>query len=545
LDKNTAIKNSIQFIDSIRYNDKIGNSYLYVWVNTINGTMIIDPSKPELNGKKVWNFKDKNGKYLFREMFKIAKIKGEGYVDYYWPKLGSKFSEWFPKISFVKYFPQWNWIIGSGFYMDDIDSAISAYRTRTKYNIIHTIVNSLIFGIIITIISGFMFFFIAFHITSHLKKLSELSIKLAEEEVTPELKLPYSANDEIGHLISNFNLFINESYKLIKFKKTIEDDINLEIVYKRISDLLHNEFKIDKFTLFEINNSKNSMKIVYNKGEFCCKQDIFLDISICRAARTAKIINSLENRKICTAFTCSDTCKHICIPLIVGGNVGNILQVIIDKDGFELKTINRLSKFLKEAAPVVETKRLLKQLKDTTLKDPLTTLYNRRFLDESAEMLVATILRRKSSVGILMCDIDYFKKVNDIYGHNVGDRVLKEFAKVLKNAIRESDIAVRFGGEEFLVLLQDVDQENAINIAEKIRKDVEQLEIKVSGTLLKKTVSIGVSVFPDNSNNIWKCIKFSDIALYKAKELGRNRVIRFEKSMWNEKEEDKTQFKKS
>jgi diguanylate cyclase (GGDEF)-like protein len=379
-----------------------------------------------------------------------------------------------------------------------------------------------------------IFFLIVFYITSHLKKISELSVKLTEEEVTPELKLPYSSNDEIGQLISNFNLFIDESYKLIKFKKTIEEDNNLETVYNRIFSLLNDEFNIENFNLFEVNNSKNSMKLIVSKGKLCCKQDIFLDINMCRAARTANIVNSFEDRKMCMSFTCFESHRYICVPLIVGGNVGNVLQLIYENENVDMKIISRLAKFLKEAAPVIEAKRLLEQLKDSTLKDPLTTLYNRRFLDESAEMLAASTLRRNSKAGILMCDIDFFKKVNDVYGHNIGDRVLKEVAKVLKNSVRASDIVVRFGGEEFLIILQDVDGESSVAIAEKIRSNVEQLEIRVSGHALKKTVSIGVSVFPDDAKSFWQCIKFSDVALYKAKKTGRNKVVRFEHSMWEE-----------
>ncbi len=537
IDEKTAQENSIKFIDSIRYVDKEGNSYGYIWLNTLDGVMILDPPKPELNGINVWDFRDKKGVYLFREMTDIINLKGEGFVNYCWSKLESKSSKkCFPKISFVKYFPQWQWIVGSGFYLDDIDRETVKYRQRIEKDILRTVVHSLIFGIVATTIAGFIFFLIVFYITSHLKKISELSVKLSEDEVTPDLKLPYSSNDEIGQLISNFNLFIDESYKLIKFKKTIEEDVNLDMVYNRITNLLTNEFNIKKFTLYEVNNSKNSMKPVKISGELCCKQEICIDMTICRAARTAHVIESAENKRLCMAFSCDDKYNYCCIPLIVGGNVGNVLQLLFEKHEHNFKDINRLKKFLNGAAPVIETKRLLEQLKDSTLKDPLTGLYNRRFLDESAEIFASSTVRRKSNAGILMCDIDFFKKVNDIYGHNVGDRVLKEVAQILKNSVRESDIVVRFGGEEFLVLLQDITEENAVLISEKIRKNVEAKEVHITGNIIKKTLSIGISIFPVDSEKFWQCIKYSDVALYKAKATGRNKVVRFEASMWKEEE---------
>ncbi|EDP73300.1 GGDEF domain-containing protein, partial [Hydrogenivirga sp. 128-5-R1-1] len=127
-------------------------------------------------------------------------------------------------------------------------------------------------------------------------------------------------------------------------------------------------------------------------------------------------------------------------------------------------------------------------------------------------------------------------QVNDEYGHDVGDKVLKEVANIIKNTIREADLAIRYGGEEFMVLLMDVNPEKAAEIAEKIRKRVENKVIAIGSITLRKTVSIGVSVFPVDSEHFWQCIKFADVALYKAKEEGRNKVVRFEKDMWQSEE---------
>jgi len=135
-----------------------------------------------------------------------------------------------------------------------------------------------------------------------------------------------------------------------------------------------------------------------------------------------------------------------------------------------------------------------------------------------------------------MVDVDFFKQVNDQYGHDVGDTVLKRVADILNKSVREADIVVRYGGEEFIVLLVDVEKGKSVEIAEKIRKKVENMVIHTDGVTLKKTVSIGVSEFPHDSDRFWQCIKFADIALYRAKETGRNKVVRFEKSMWEREE---------
>ena len=140
-------------------------------------------------------------------------------------------------------------------------------------------------------------------------------------------------------------------------------------------------------------------------------------------------------------------------------------------------------------------------------------------------------------MGILMCDIDFFKKVNDDYGHDVGDQILKTLAVILQNNLRSSDITIRFGGEEFLILITDCEKIMPAMLAEKIRHAVEEHVFRVNNITLRKTLSIGSSIFPDDTESFWECVKFADIAMYKAKEAGRNQVINFEESMWEGKEE--------
>lgn len=135
-----------------------------------------------------------------------------------------------------------------------------------------------------------------------------------------------------------------------------------------------------------------------------------------------------------------------------------------------------------------------------------------------------------------MCDLDYFKQVNDVYGHNIGDAVLKETALVIKKNVRDSDLVIRFGGEEFLVLLIDINEGDAVQVAEKIRTNVQETKIKVPDGTLKKTISLGVSEFPVDTESFWQSIKYADVALYKAKETGRNKYIRFVRDMWTEEQ---------
>ena len=168
-------------------------------------------------------------------------------------------------------------------------------------------------------------------------------------------------------------------------------------------------------------------------------------------------------------------------------------------------------------------------LKDSAFRDGLTGLYNRKFLDEHTKKLIPQAKRDEFSVGVLMLDMDHFKAVNDEYGHDIGDKVLKELALILVDTVRESDLVIRYGGEEFIVLLVGVNSEqDAINVAHKIGQKVRENEIDVyAGAKLKKTVSIGLSMFPADSTNFNSVMKNADIALYEAKSTGRDRLVRF------------------
>ena len=130
------------------------------------------------------------------------------------------------------------------------------------------------------------------------------------------------------------------------------------------------------------------------------------------------------------------------------------------------------------------------------------------------------------------------KQVNDTHGHEAGDKVIKTLADILKRNVRSSDMAVRYGGEEFLIVLIDTGIEAALKVAEKIRVEVESTKVPLPSGMLQKTISIGVSEYPKDSDTFWQVVKFADVALYQAKSSGRNRVVRFTPELWNTDKKD-------
>lgn len=170
--------------------------------------------------------------------------------------------------------------------------------------------------------------------------------------------------------------------------------------------------------------------------------------------------------------------------------------------------------------------RLFKKYKNESSIDFLTGLYNVRQFDKTYNDITSRITEKNERLSLLFIDIDYFKKINDTFGHSEGDIILKELGKLLLTTCRDFDIVSRIGGEEFSVILLDCHPRQAKNIAERIRSTVEQRTFSLSnGKTVSITVSIGIATYPDTTINFNDLIKEADKALYEAKQAGRNKVV--------------------
>ena len=168
------------------------------------------------------------------------------------------------------------------------------------------------------------------------------------------------------------------------------------------------------------------------------------------------------------------------------------------------------------------------QLREQVMRDPLTGMYNRRYLDDALPAEIARTIRDHAPLSLMMIDIDHFKRVNDMHGHQAGDEVLKMLAGILRSEARRSDVACRYGGEEFLLLLPKMNVESARARAERWRKMFAELEVPVESGNLRCTLSVGIAVFPEHGNTAEDLLRNGDRALYLAKALGRNRVVTYD-----------------
>ena len=173
-----------------------------------------------------------------------------------------------------------------------------------------------------------------------------------------------------------------------------------------------------------------------------------------------------------------------------------------------------------------ELKQANERLRDLAFKDGLTDLYNHRYFQDSLDHELSRARRYKKPFSLIMLDLDQFKMINDKYGHPMGDAVLKEVSKAIKNTIRDCDIAARYGGEEFAIVLPETELKGAAMVAERLRKAVERLKITAKDYCIQTTISVGVTsylVSPEKKDKS-EIISEADKALYVSKNTGRNKA---------------------
>ncbi|MBK6304042.1 MAG: GGDEF domain-containing protein [Arcobacter sp.] len=328
---------------------------------------------------------------------------------------------------------------------------------------------------------------------------------------------------------------IEDISEIYHYKKTIENDLTIDDIYHRLILVLKDKLEIDCFIIFETDLIKDERKTIYttNGAIACCdlKQNIK---ELCRAERINSIVASENFPEICRVAKCKADENYICIPFYVNEQK-NIAIHIVSKSKEELNSlkykIGIIKKYLEETKPILESKILMEALKEKNLTDSLTGLYNRKYLDEIVEKQLNLDIKNGVVYAIMFLDIDYFKMVNDTYGHDIGDDILRKLAITMKKSIGANETLVRYGGEEFLILMKNATQESTKKLADKINADFSKIIFNYGGDSFSKTVSIGYSFFPTDTDQFWKCIKYADISLYEAKATGRNKVVKFSKEI--------------
>lgn len=238
------------------------------------------------------------------------------------------------------------------------------------------------------------------------------------------------------------------------------------------------------------------------------------------------------------------TKSFISVPLAFKGDVFGVLNLSDKRDNriFVKEDLEILSTLTGHAAAIIHRSRQMARtelLEQLSITDPLTELYNRRFLEKRMHEELNRCLRQDQPLTVMLIDLDHFKCYNDSCGHMDGDLALKKTSRILRSCVREMDVVTRFGGEEFCILLPGTAKEEALTVAERIRLGIEHEPIRGEEMLPggRLTSSIGLASFPDDGTTAHALLHAADVALYRAKHLGRNRTTPFhpEEERWQQK----------
>ena len=399
-------KEAIRTISEIRYG-KNG----YFWINDTEPKMIMHPFDPSLDGKDLSSFKDANGVYPFNKMVQVTKKSGSGTVKYLWQKPGFKKQQ--PKISFVKLFKPWGWIIGTGAYVDDIESKIN--------------------------------------------------------------KMKEDASNQIDILITK---------------------VIIEIIFLTIFLILVTMLVAKKSIVQPIEKFKSKILMIaknYDIQERVDTKDTPLEIK-----ELGESFNTLMD---------------------------DLERLIIADEASEQK-IKKLYEELKQKSQTALAKSE-QRYKELATKDILTGILNRFAFENELDRVLSNSKRTGAKFALLFLDLDHFKEVNDTYGHDMGDKLLIEVAKRVLPNIRTEDTFARLGGDEFILIFTNIEKQTLPILVNKAITLFRKPWV-IDGIALNVTTSMGVVVFPDDADDKMKLLKNADIAMYKSKELGRNQVIYFD-----------------
>ena len=211
-------------------------------------------------------------------------------------------------------------------------------------------------------------------------------------------------------------------------------------------------------------------------------------------------------------------------------------RLMVFHDVTERKLVEKRLRYVNDRlqSQLVEIGLLQSKLREQAIRDPLTDLFNRRYLEETLDRELARAMREDYSVCIMMIDIDHFKKVNDTYGHEAGDHVLKALAHTLSVESRRGDFACRYGGEEFVIVMPNIDIDTAYARAEKLRESLNALHVPYGNYTLTTTISMGIASFPTNGQTRDGILRAADQAMYAAKEAGRNHILSYDQLQLSE-----------
>lgn len=368
---------------------------------------------------------------------------------------------------------------------------------------------------------------------SQLTDLSARKIQADHDLIIAQEELKYKRRlEEKNRLIASTNRTLENLVKdltvLYEIGQNINQTVELQQLYDLVCGVLQKHLRLENFSLMIWDDHRQILEV---KAAFGFPPDFPAErLSFSggegvagQALQTDRPIY-VPNIEVEPRFVRKELVNHGCLfaaPLHFKGETFGVANFGRDRpDGFSKHDIKILTLVANQIALGLANARLYTQTRELSVTDELTGVFNRRHFNQVLQLEWKRAARFKRELSVLMADVDYFKKYNDTFGHLKGDEVLRKMGRLLAKNLREVDTVARFGGEEFVVLLPDTDKRGALAVAEKLRHLVQE---QIQGI----TVSIGITTYPEDVKEMDDLIDHADIALYDAKDHGRNRVYTF------------------
>lgn len=368
-------------------------------------------------------------------------------------------------------------------------------------------------------------------------QLIQASDRLRQGHFDPPL--PVATENEFGALSKSF-LHMTESLRrdreelgaIKHFSEAITQCTSENEVYDHVLHACRDRFHPRQVIIFKLRPDEDFLEVVASLNplpESVRPWPVIEGKNNCKAVRMGRAlcVNDVSVEPLCPGkFALPEEGSYYCGPLIAGGIIIGAVRLEGESGFWTPERESLLESYLGTCASVLSNLQLLQTMREQANIDPLTGLYNRRFCKDYARKLMAMARRKNTPLGFIMLDLDHFKDINDVYGHEVGDRVLKQFAKTVTQSMRETNLTARLGGEEFVVLLPDTGSNACQVVAERIRAAVSRMNMpQAKGKLLPPiTVSLGIAVYPEHGGTLEEMLHASDRALYESKRAGRNRT---------------------
>ncbi len=340
------------------------------------------------------------------------------------------------------------------------------------------------------------------------------------------------ANEKLKTLVQDAEERNRQMIGFNEMSESVQSCLTSDEAFEAIGHFVPKFFPSDTGALYLFKNSKNLLTPVTTWGHFPPTEELFPPQD-CWAIRSGRphVVASPDSGILCRHVPSTISSGYLCVPLVAQGeSLGflhiRLLSCALSGGEGEIESKQRLAATVAEnLALALANLKLRETLQNQAIRDPLTGLYNRRYLEETMDRELHRARRHETQMGVVMMDLDHFKIFNDTFGHAAGDLLLSAVANTIKSKIREEDIACRYGGEEFLLLMPGASLSIAKERAETLRKAVKDLQVKFGGRFLKGTsISLGVALFPAHGSSGNELIAAADAALYRAKQAGRDRM---------------------